>query len=98
MARTARCCSACSICSQSAVEAFDIAHGLDPHKSPQRGRILAELYAKIGKKLPDQVSERAAKLVEADPTNADAYRALGRTSLEAGRVDEAWCVARALVF
>jgi hypothetical protein len=30
--------------------------------------------------------------------NADSYRALGRTALNAGRIDEAWCVARALVF
>src|SRR5258706_10744191 len=28
----------------------------------------------------------------------DAYRALGRTAFEAGRLDEAWCFARALVF
>src|SRR6185295_18070251 len=32
-----------------------------------------------------------------DPTNPDSYRALGRASLEAGRIDEAWCVCRALV-
>jgi tetratricopeptide (TPR) repeat protein len=81
---------------QTAIEAFEIAHSLDPEKSPRRARVLAELYAQVGKQLPAQVSERAAKLVETDPTNADAYRALGRSALEAGRTDEAWCVARAL--
>lgn len=83
---------------QSAIEAFEVAHALDPDKSPQRARLLAELYAQTGAKRPQQVSERAAKLVEVDPTNADVYRALGRTALAAGRIDEAWCVARALVF
>ena len=82
---------------QSAIQAFEVAHALDPDKSPLRGRILAELYEGIGAKQPEQVSEAAAKLVEVDPTNADAYRALGRTSLEAGNLDEAWCVSRALV-
>ena len=82
---------------QSAIQAFEVAHALDPDKSPLRGRILAELYARIGAKQPEQASEAAAKLVEVDPTNADAYRALGRTSLEAGNLDEAWCVSRALV-
>jgi tetratricopeptide (TPR) repeat protein len=83
---------------QSAIEAFEIAHALDADKSAHRARVLAELYAQTGVKRPQQVSERAAKLVEVDPTNADAYRALGRTALAAGRTDEAWCVARALVF
>ena len=82
---------------QSAIEAFEVAHALDPDKSAQRGRTLAELYALTGAKRPQQ-AERVAKLVEVDPMNADAYRALGRTAFEAGRVDEAWCVARALVF
>ncbi|MEO8705170.1 MAG: tetratricopeptide repeat protein [Kofleriaceae bacterium] len=77
---------------QSAIEAFEVAHALDPDKSPHRTRLLAELYAATGAK-----PETSAKLVTVDPTNPDAYRALGRTSLEAGRLDEAWCVARALV-
>ena len=83
---------------QSAIEAFEVAHSLDPDKSPERTGILAELYALIGAKQPQQVSERAAKLVEVDPNNSGVYRMLGRSSLEAGRLDEAWCVARALVF
>ena len=83
---------------QSAIEAFEVAHALDVDKSAHRARMLAELYAQTGVKKPQQVSERAAKLVEVDPTNADVYRALGRTALAAGRIDEAWCVARALVF
>ncbi|HEX5061998.1 MAG TPA: tetratricopeptide repeat protein, partial [Kofleriaceae bacterium] len=83
---------------QSAIETFEVAHNLDPDKSPHRTRILAELYAQTGTKRPKQASEKAARLVEVDPMNADSYRALGRTALAAGRVDEAWCVARALVF
>jgi tetratricopeptide (TPR) repeat protein len=83
---------------QSAIEAFEVAHALDPDKSPQRARLLAELYAQVGQRQPTNVSLRAAKLVEVDPMNPDAYRALGRTALEAGRPDEAWCVSRALVF
>jgi len=83
---------------QSAIEAFEVAHSLDPDKSPQRARLLAELYAQVGARRPGEATGRAAKLVGLDPTNPDAYRALGRTSLEAGRIDEAWCVSRALVF
>ena len=83
---------------QSAIEAFEVAHALDPDKAAHRARLLAELYALTGARQPEHVSERAARLVELDPTNPDAYRALGRKSLEAGRVDEAWCVARALGF
>ncbi|HEY5926450.1 MAG TPA: tetratricopeptide repeat protein [Kofleriaceae bacterium] len=83
---------------QSAIEAFEIAHALDPDKSAHRARVLAELYSATGAKRPKQAAEKAAKLVEVDPMNADAYRALGRTALASGRTDEAWCVARALVF
>ncbi len=83
---------------QSAIEAFEVAHSLDPDKSPQRARVLAELYAQAGARRPAETTGRAAKLVGLDPTNPDAYRALGRASLEAGRIDEAWCVSRALVF
>jgi tetratricopeptide (TPR) repeat protein len=83
---------------QSAVEAYEVAHSLDPHKSAQRSRTLAELYSAIGSATPTRTSLRAAKLVADDPTNPDAYRAVGRTAFEAGRIDEAWCVSRALVF
>lgn len=83
---------------QSAIEAFELAHALDPERSPHRAKILADLYAKTGAKRPAQAAERAAKLVEVDPTNADPYHALRRTALAAGRTDEAWCVSRALVF
>ncbi|HLL24481.1 MAG TPA: hypothetical protein VK427_20260, partial [Kofleriaceae bacterium] len=83
---------------QSAIEAYEVAHSLDAKKSPQRGRILAELYAIAGTQQPTHANMRAAKLVEDDPSNPDAYRAIGRTAFEAGRVDEAWCAARALVF
>lgn len=83
---------------QSAIEAYEVAHSLDPEKSPQRARLLAELYARTGANQPEHVLPRAAKLVEVDPSNPDAYRALGVTALESGRVDDAWCVARALVF
>ncbi len=83
---------------QSAIQAYEVAHTLDPEKSAKRGTLLAELYAQTGAQQPTHTSLRASKLVEADPTNADAYRAIGRAAFEAGRVDEAWCVARALVF
>jgi tetratricopeptide (TPR) repeat protein len=83
---------------QSAIEAFEIAHALDPDKSAHRARILAELYAQTGTKRQKQATEKVAKLVEIDPMNADSYRALGRTAFASGRIDEAWCVARALVF
>ncbi|HEX7699904.1 MAG TPA: tetratricopeptide repeat protein, partial [Kofleriaceae bacterium] len=82
----------------NAIRAFEVAHALDPEKQPERASVLAELYTLVGRKQPEQVVERAAKLVEADPDQPDAYRAVGRASLAAGRIDEAWCVARALVF
>src|SRR5262249_52546237 len=40
----------------------------------------------------------AARLVDADPDNPEVYRAMGRACLEAGRIDESWCVSRALVY
>lgn len=83
---------------QSAIECYEVAHSLDPHKSTQRSRLLAELYGQVGAQQPTHTSLRAAKLVADDPTNPDAYRAIGRAAFEAGRIDEAWCVARALVF
>jgi tetratricopeptide (TPR) repeat protein len=83
---------------QSAIEAFELAHSLDPEKGPTRAGILAELYALTGKQQPRQVAQKAAKLVESDPINPEAYRTLGRAAAEAGKLDEAWCAARALVF
>jgi tetratricopeptide (TPR) repeat protein len=76
---------------QSAIQAFEVAHALDPAKSPARTKILSELYARTGAVQP------TAKLVETDPTNPDAYRKLAETALSAGRIDEAWCACRALV-
>ena len=83
---------------QSAIEAYEVAHNLDPDKAAHRTRVLAELYARVGKKRPGSTADRAAKLVEVDPMNADSYRALGRNAFAEGKIDEAWCVARALVF
>lgn len=83
---------------QSAIEAFELAHALDPDKSPRRTRTLAELYTQTGASRPQQASARVARLVEIDPMNADSYRALGTAAVAAGRTDEAWCVSRALVF
>jgi tetratricopeptide (TPR) repeat protein len=83
---------------QSAIEAFETAHALDPTRAPDRTAKLTELYALVGRKQPRAVVQRAAKLVAADPFQPESYRALGRASAEAGRIDEAWCAARALVF
>ena len=76
---------------QSAIQAFEVAHSLDPDKSPMRTKILADLYAKIG------ATEPVAKLVETAPTSPDAYHTLFVTSLAAKEIDHAWCAARALV-
>ncbi len=85
---------------EAAIVAFETAHQLDPAKNPERVKILGELYALAGHTASggEDMVERAGKLVEADPTNPDAYRALGRACIDAGRLDEAWCVCRALVF
>ena len=86
---------------EAAIVAFETAHKLDPGKNPERVKILGELYALAGHNTTEggeDLVERAGKLVEADPSNPDAYRALGRACIEAGRLDEAWCVCRALVF
>lgn len=82
---------------QSAVYAFETAHALDPGKSPDRVRILAELYARVSRRAPTLATGHAARLVDAEPDNPEVYRAMGRACLEAGRIDEAWCVSRALV-
>ena len=83
---------------QSALETLELAHSLDAAKSPDRAAKLAELYTMLGKRAPQQASQRAAKLAELDPMSPEAYRAIGTASLQAGKVDEAWCAARALVF
>lgn len=83
---------------EGAIYAFETAHSLDPDKSPERVRILAELYALVGKQAPAKVTDHAARLVDANPDNPDVYRAMGRACLEAGRIDETWCVSRALVY
>jgi tetratricopeptide (TPR) repeat protein len=83
---------------ESSIIAFETAHSLDAEKSPERVRILAELYALVGKHAPAKATDHAARLVDADPDNPEAYRAMGKACLEAGRIDEAWCVCRALVF
>jgi tetratricopeptide (TPR) repeat protein len=84
---------------QSAIEAFEIAHALDADKSSHRARVLAELYAQTGVKRPQQVPHKGARTApEIDPMSASGYRTLGRDALDSGRIDQAWCVARALVF
>jgi tetratricopeptide (TPR) repeat protein len=84
--------------SESAIIAFETAHSLDPDKAPERVQVLAELYALVGKQTPQKATDHAARLVDADPDNPEAYRAMGKACLEAGLVDEAWCVSRVLVF
>jgi tetratricopeptide (TPR) repeat protein len=79
---------------EEAVHAFETAHALDPQKDPRRVQILAEL---IGRQNPDKASEHATRLVENDPDNPDVWRALAVATLNAGKVDEAWCACRALV-
>src|SRR5262249_31946590 len=74
---------------ESAIVAFETAHSLDTDKSPERVRILAELYALVGKQAPGKATDHAARLVDADPDNPEAYRAMGKACLEAGRLDEA---------
>jgi hypothetical protein len=61
-------------------------------------RILAELYALVGKQAPAKATDHAARLLDAEPDNPEAYRAMGKACLEAGQLDEAWCVSRALVY
>src|SRR5262249_40301148 len=47
---------------ETAIEAFEVAHALDPDKSAARASILANLYTRAGKKQPEQATQRAAKL------------------------------------
>src|SRR6185312_6610273 len=74
---------------QSALETLELAHSLDAAKSPDRAAKLAELYTMLGKRAPQQASQRAAKLAELDPMSPEAYRAIGTASLQAGKLDEA---------
>jgi tetratricopeptide (TPR) repeat protein len=82
---------------ESAIQAFETAHALDPHKDPTRVQILGELYALVGRQAPERASDHASRLVEKDPENPEVYRTLARTCRDAGRIDEAWCACRALV-
>jgi len=82
---------------ENAIQAFEIAHSLDPDKAGMRGRILTELYARIGAKPPEPVAVAAPVAALVSAPIADDYHALARTHLDAGRIDEAWCVCRALV-
>lgn len=82
---------------QKAAAAFEAAHALDADKAPMRSKILAELYARLGAARPETTRAAAAKLAEVDPDSSGAYRLLASSSLQAKRIDEAWCAARALV-
>jgi tetratricopeptide (TPR) repeat protein len=83
---------------ESAIVAFETAHALDPAKKPERVKIISDLYAQVGSSSEQDMVERASRLVESDPTNPETFRALARACTDANRMDEAWCVCRALVF
>jgi tetratricopeptide (TPR) repeat protein len=80
-----------------AIEAFEVAQRLDP-ENPKRKQILAELYAAGGQGRLAQAAASHAELLRAAPRRADVYHQLFRLYLDAQQLDQAWCVARALVF
>ncbi len=81
-----------------AIEAFEVAHHLDPD-SAKRKQILAELYGSAaGHGRLEQAAAKHAELLRAAPRRPEGYRQLYRMYLDAQQIDAAWCVARALVF
>ena len=81
----------------SAIAAFEVAARLSPD-NVQRREILAELYLFSGPDCADKAAALHLSMIARDPYKVDSYHALFRAYADAGRIDRAWSVARALVF
>ncbi len=84
----------------SAIQALEAAHAMDPDKSPRRRRILGDLYTQLGAVRAASVMEplpQPERVVEVAEPPTDLH-ARAAAAAEAGRVDETWCLCRALVF
>ncbi|MEO7037108.1 MAG: tetratricopeptide repeat protein [Polyangiaceae bacterium] len=79
----------------SAIEAFKMAATNKPDAVMVR-QILAELY-EVGERWDEAIVEQRL-ILEAEPLNIDAYRALYRLYLQKQSYDEAWCFAAAMAF
>ncbi|HEY2406375.1 MAG TPA: tetratricopeptide repeat protein [Polyangiaceae bacterium] len=81
--------------SESAIEAFRMASTNKPDSIVMH-QILAELY-EVGERWDEAIIEQRT-ILEAEPLQVDAYRALYRLYLHKQAYDEAWCLAAAMVF
>ncbi|MEQ9318615.1 MAG: tetratricopeptide repeat protein, partial [Polyangiaceae bacterium] len=80
---------------QKAVDAFTAATAIRPEET-QDHLILAELAEQQGRY--DDALKAYRTLLDKDPMNADAYRAMYNVFLTQQTYDEAWCVAQVLAF
>jgi tetratricopeptide (TPR) repeat protein len=81
---------------QEAAAAFEVARSLSPDNLDRRA-ILAELY-QLTSDSPTTAAEEHHAVLARDPGRVDSYRALKDIYARAGRMDQAWCACRALVF
>lgn len=81
---------------QSAIEAFEIAAGLEPDNERIR-LILTELYDEAGAE-PEKIVEQHRALIEHNPFRIESYKALFEAYLRDNEYDRAWCLASTLTF
>jgi tetratricopeptide (TPR) repeat protein len=80
----------------TAIQAFEVAHRLEPD-DPARRQRLSELYLGLGEDQRDKAIALHAQVLQGDPRQVASLRALGRIYLDAGQHDKVLCVCRTLM-
>jgi golgin subfamily B member 1 len=88
---------------QSAAAAFQMAQDEDPLNELRsdgidRAEILAELYMVAGPESYDRAVEQHMRMLHANPSKFDSYKALCRIYSETNQYDKIWCVCSTLAF
>ncbi len=79
----------------AAIQSYEVAVALDDDRVT-RHRVLIDLYEGFAPDQIDKLVERRQRLLRAEPTSAEQYRALATLHRRAGRRDEAFLALRAL--
>lgn len=80
---------------QAAIESYEVAAALDDDRIT-RHRVLIDLYEGFAEDKLDKLIERRQRLLRAEPTVAEHYRALAKLHHKAGRLDHAYLAFRSL--
>jgi len=79
----------------AAIDSFEVAASLD-RESLSHHRVLVDLYQGAGQDQIDKAIERRRYLLEAEPSNAEHYKALRGLYVRTRQGDGVWCLCRAL--